>query len=1152
MATLRYYGNNYEGAWGTGWIEQGINWNEASTGDQTSGTVRGNGTTDTSNPKWLYIFRLTNTAGRPFSCLVTDPDGADFNWQALQNGTQNLPDTNGYAGDYWVSYSDVHWAQNNPPTSTNLPYNPNPQPTPSTPVWEEKVLAIVKLYNLNFSTGYHYLAHTYQTKALYKDGSFYSYTNHPRWCDLASPPSHAGYSESYNTNSSGTGNSIPTNTNYISTRNYYAVYAPINYQITCQNNNGSNDTIINYNIKSLDKFLGSPTKTGFDFIEWEVTTTSATSNWRTDRGYAGGYQVSGMYGNVTLKARYYERVYYIDFKAPNATDGYMERQGPINYTDTVQLKNNAYTRVYTNQYNYNYLSPTRQTQPEVSTQVFTFDTLTDEGEYAWSYNGTLYTNKQQITKLTSTDGAVLEFQKRWGSPTKEITLPTRTGYTFGGWYSDAACTSTSVAPFTAGTPYTPDGTNHFVANNYIYNVYAKWIRTIGIFNLKRGDEDGTTDTTITWTAKPIYEIYELGWFATKDWYTYNESHSTITDIGETLPKKVGHTFNGFIDPSNSNKIIIDKNGNINTEDFNIDNAIYVSINTPKDLIPDWKKNILTLKFKIPLGQIEWVKAEDEDYYFDNITGVLMYRETGQPVTYKFTYDTKKIFHPQIMVTASKKISIVEGHQFFGTNSKPSAPKHWEYNTEYFNEETEYCATDFTTNIKNNATIITLTLALEESQYGVEYCTHGYEFNNGNTPTECADIVINTIIDDTAYNYSQNITLATPTVESGFSFIGWVLASNLNKTYKAGNTVNKLTTTNNDTVTFFPLFIRNKVILEFVDNKNPNIHTGDSGPDSITIATNEPIPQSISCPSRPGFDFAGYYIHTNSPEENPLNLKPTDEYGYWGNIWTLLYNYSGTTSYNTWDTSLPSIDSNVTKYYAIAKWVKKSLPIRIKPTFLEINPLNKDSLAEGATNAIFNTLYPYYTCTEASINRNGTIKTPTITQITTQLTIDEDTVNIPDFKINYGRVDDQITLTFANKTTITNSDKSYFKGIRTLIMKLQNLLSEETQEISFGTFLLVLLVVMIWVILLVATYPLSIRSNFLSKTYLLPEEIIRQENGESFFYVPIPCQLNYILINTEDGWQKAIPYIYTGNSSGWEVCRTFISNGSKFNLCGGDF
>ena len=86
------------------------------------------------------------------------------------------------------------------------------------------------------------------------------------------------------------------------------------YTITYKYNNGAADTTAKYTIEQSIT-LPSPSKTGYTFAGWKVTT--AGGNWNTTDSVYKGTVAAGKYGNVTLTAQWTVNTYTITYKYNN-------------------------------------------------------------------------------------------------------------------------------------------------------------------------------------------------------------------------------------------------------------------------------------------------------------------------------------------------------------------------------------------------------------------------------------------------------------------------------------------------------------------------------------------------------------------------------------------------------------------------------------------------------------------------------------------------------------------------------------------------------------------------------------------------------------------------------------------------------------------
>lgn len=131
--------------------------------------------------------------------------------------------------------------------------------------------------------------------------------------------------------------------------------------------------------------------------------------------------------------------YTVRFDGNGATSGTMDDQ--VFTIGTAQtLSENKYKMSYTVTYNYN-------GNGMANSNVVVNSTFSGWGTDA---SGTkVYSDKQSVTNLSSTDGAVVRLYAVWQYGSTILPTPTMTGYTFDGWYTSAS------GGVKVGNPYTP-------------------------------------------------------------------------------------------------------------------------------------------------------------------------------------------------------------------------------------------------------------------------------------------------------------------------------------------------------------------------------------------------------------------------------------------------------------------------------------------------------------------------------------------------------------------------------------------------------------------------------------------------------------------------------------------------------------------------
>ncbi len=209
----------------------------------------------------------------------------------------------------------------------------------------------------------------------------------------------------------------------------YAQWKKAKYTITYKLNGGKNNknNPSNYYITTSNITLKNPTRTGYTF-----------AGWYSDSKYKNKVTTikKGSTGNKTLYAKWTVNTYTIKFNSNGATSGKMSNQNNRKYNTNYKLPANTFKK---------------------KGYTFTGWNTKKDG------SGKTYKNKESVKNLTSKNKATVTLYAQWkkakytityklnggtnnkNNPsnyyitTSNITLknPTRTGYTFAGWYSDS-------------------------------------------------------------------------------------------------------------------------------------------------------------------------------------------------------------------------------------------------------------------------------------------------------------------------------------------------------------------------------------------------------------------------------------------------------------------------------------------------------------------------------------------------------------------------------------------------------------------------------------------------------------------------------------------------------------------------------------------
>ena len=244
-------------------------------------------------------------------------------------------------------------------------------------------------------------------------------------------------------------------------------------------------------------FNAQAAKTGYTWKGWYSNNAGTGSALSSDLSYR-----RSITANTTIYAVYTANTYTVKFDANGGT-GTMSDQN-FTYGTSQNLTANTFTRT-----------------------GYTF------AGWATSANGNkVYDDKQSVSNLSTTNGAIVTLYAKWTpinytikyntnggnsiadktytieTATFSLPTPTKTGYTFAGWYDNSGLTGNTITQITKGT--TGDK-----------NLYAKW--TANTYAVTLNPQSGTGGTTSV-TA------------------TYDSAMPAITK-----PTRTGYTFNGYYD-----------------------------------------------------------------------------------------------------------------------------------------------------------------------------------------------------------------------------------------------------------------------------------------------------------------------------------------------------------------------------------------------------------------------------------------------------------------------------------------------------------------------------------------------------------------------------------------------------------------------------
>ena len=158
--------------------------------------------------------------------------------------------------------------------------------------------------------------------------------------------------------------------------------------------------------------------------------------------------------NLSYTANWTPVTYTVDYNGNGYTGG-STASSTHTYDAAKALTVNGYSQVYTVTYNAMGGSVSATAANTAANSAF--------AGWATSADGSaVYSDGQNVTNLSGINNATVTLYAKWTPGSVTLPTPARNGYTFGGWYTDEACTDANKV---TGSSYTP-GTNR--------TLYAKW------------------------------------------------------------------------------------------------------------------------------------------------------------------------------------------------------------------------------------------------------------------------------------------------------------------------------------------------------------------------------------------------------------------------------------------------------------------------------------------------------------------------------------------------------------------------------------------------------------------------------------------------------------------------------------------------------
>ncbi len=606
------------------------------------------------------------------------------------------------------------------------------------------------------------------------------------------------------------------------------------YTITYKYNNGAADTTAKYTIEQSIT-LPSPSKTGYTFAGWKVTT--AGGNWNTTDSVYKGTVAAGKYGNVTLTAQWTVNTYTITYKYNNGA------------ADT--------TAKYTIEQSITLPSPSKTGYTFAGWKVTTAggNWKTTDSVYKGTVAAGKYGNVTLTAQWTANTYTITYVYNNGSANTtatynieQAITLPspTKTGYTFAGWKVTTA----------GGNWKTTDSVyKGTVAAGKYGNVTltAQW--TVNTYTITYKYNNGAADTTAKYTIEqsitlpsPSKTGYTFaGWKVTTaggNWKTTDSVYKGTVAAG-----KYGNVTLTAQWTANVYTITFLPNGgsvNPTSKTFTIESTIELPTPTKDSYVFDgwlvttaegnWTNGTLYTDSSIPAGK------------YGNVTVTAQWHKT---VTVHFYSGSKGAVHNQFQITFknNETAGSVKSPTSFGTIDGWTALG-WTASTAASKAVGDAA-------IKGGTTI-TVAPAKNEYVYYAVYTqsqTLKYE-SNASGDTSVKNIPANGTLAGAYYNSSDaklNITRTIPSTvptRNGYTFKSWNTQANGSGTnYAAGARY-----TNSAQIdTLYAQWTENQYTITYVNgNGNADSKVGYKITAEITI---------IAAPTYDGYVFVGWKVTT---------------------------------------------------------------------------------------------------------------------------------------------------------------------------------------------------------------------------------------------------------------------------------------------------
>ncbi len=554
--------------------------------------------------------------------------------------------------------------------------------------------------------------------------------------------------------------------------------------------------------------------------------------------------------------------YSIHFNANGAT-GTMTNQ-VFTYGLAQALKANSFTRNggITVTYEYNGATGGNGTASKTATATFDGWATSADGDKA-------YNDKEIVKNLTSTDGATIDLYARWSIPSVTLPNPTKTGYTFAGWYSD-------------------EGLNNFVgAGNANYTpsasvqLYAKW--TLNTYTVNYTLNGGTNHADNPAT------------------YTYEDA-----DITLAAPTRTGYTFAGWYSNSNfstpASTIAHNSTGNKNFYAKWTAITYNITYDLTGGALASGKTNPAT--YTIEKNSFTLNNPSKNGYTFAGWTGTGLDDKTTSVTVAKGSWGDRSYTANWNLNTYTITYTLNGGtnhadnpatYTYEDADITLAAPTRTGYTFAgwYSNSNFSTSASTIAHNSTGNKNFYAKWTRIN---YNITYDLDGGALASGKTNPATYTIETN------------NFTLNNPS-KNGYTFVGWTGTGLDDKTTSVtvakGSWGDRSYTANWNPNTYTITYQTRIGAAAYSTYTVYNDATGQDEPQTFTLLCDEAMPALLANPTMTGHDFSGWEVKYNNAVQSWPSTMPAYNITVSGTFTphkhnvTYKYNYEDNQAYTEW-------------------------------------------------------------------------------------------------------------------------------------------------------------------------------------------------------------------------------------------------------------